>query len=386
MAPVTPVRAVNEGQCSSEVLSTDGFHDMQLVDLFHEPCPGWAVPGEFMAIALDKLSQHHPGHLRVRTAQSIKHIVDVTVYHDIHDLAAFSGWAPRCLVNLLDESKADWNVVACAKDLCVFAAKLREWCLWPGRSTSVIPPRCQREQDAPLSQEESRAIALQELESPKKGDRPPTRSRSPHRPHGRGQEVSHLKRTPSPRCRSTPRPDQSSKSSKKSEEKKSESSSPQRSRSRRLLRIESTLQRVSHKKFGEDFVPCDEDIELSDYIKKRADMSKTVDELVAERKLEVLDVDFLPEPRTIVDLHKVFSQSHVPYISQKPLEEVIPVYLLQGLPPSQKTEVLKKRQTEVPTMARLLENVLAFWTAHHVAGMVDLGAIVQHTFLLLKMA
>ena len=82
----------------------------------------------------------------------------------------------------------------------------------------------------------------------------------------------------------------------------------------------------------------------------------------------------------------MFSKSKSPYISQKPLEEVFPVYVLQGLPTTQRTAILKSRQTESPSMSRLIETVMAFWLAHHVVGMVSLKAIVQHLMILLKMA
>ena len=115
-------------------------------------------------------------------------------------------------------------------------------------------------------------------------------------------------------------------------------------------------------------------------------MSKAVDELLSDRKLENFDVDFLPDPQTIVDLHRVFSRSKSPYISQKPLEEVIPAYVLQGLPTNQRTAVLKGRQVDVPSMSRLIETIMSFWLSHHVVGMVSLKAIVHHLFIVLKMA
>ena len=386
-APTTPVqRGGGDGQRPRAVRSMEDFENMELVKMFDESCPGWAVPKEFMVVALEKLSQHHPGHLRVRTLPDILRIVNVAVYNGIHDLAAFSGWAPECLVSLLNDANEDWSVISCAKDLSSFAVKLREWCHWAGPFAGD-----QEEDDVSRRQDGSRVLALHDLDSPEKNDKPVGKGRRPHRLQERDQDlqalgVSRSKRTPSPKRRSVPRSGKSPKDLEKSRGKRKESSSPRRSRSRRLLRIESTLKRVSHKKFGEDFVPGDEDLELSDYLGKRADMSRAVDELMSERKLENFEVDFLPDPKTIVDLHRVFSRSKSPYISQKPLEEVIPVYLLQGLPSSQKASFLKNRQSEVPTMARLLENVLAFWLAHHVAGMVDLKAIVQHLFLLLKMA
>ena len=349
---------------------------MGLSDLFQEPCPGWAVPAEFMATALNKLSQHHPGHLRVRTPQDILHIVKTSVYNGVHDLSTFSGWAPACLVQTLEQSGADWSVLACAKDLCSFVAKLRDWCNWVESFAG--------EENA---DKESNSRILRELESPKKARvRSRGRRRRSPRSGERDYRMSHGRCTPSPHRRRSPPGDTASKSPKKPRKKKEKSRSPKRSRSRRLLRIESALQRVSYKRFGEDFVPGDEDFELPDYLGKRADMSRAVDELLSERKLENFDVDFLPDPKTIVDLHRVFSRSKSPYISQKPLEDIIPVYVLQGLPTNQRTAILKSRQTDVPSMSRLLESVMSFWLTHHVVGMVSLKAIVHHLFIVLKMA
>ena len=92
------VRAIGDDDRHGGVRTLDSFEDMGLSDLFQEPCPGWAVPAEFMATALNKLSQHHPGHLRVRTLQDILYIVKTSVYNGVHDLSTFSGWAPACLV------------------------------------------------------------------------------------------------------------------------------------------------------------------------------------------------------------------------------------------------------------------------------------------------
>ena len=62
--PVTHVRAIGDGHRPKEVSSMEEYEDMGLVELFRESCPGWAVPKEFMTNALNKLSHHHPGHIR----------------------------------------------------------------------------------------------------------------------------------------------------------------------------------------------------------------------------------------------------------------------------------------------------------------------------------
>ena len=382
-APAQPVRqenvrAISDGHSHGDVHALDAFEEMRLSDLFQEQCPGWAVPTDFMVTSLSKLSQHHPGHLRVRSPQDILYIAKASVHHGVYDLPTFSGWAPTCLVPLLEQSGANWSVLACAKDLCSFATKLRDWCNW-----------VESFGDEEGAHKESHSRVLRELESPRERARSRgRRDRSPCSGEQNGR-TSYGKRTPSPRRRSPPG-DRVSRSPKKSKRKKERSRSPQRSRSRRrtsqLHRIESALKRVSHRKFGDEFVPGDEDFELPDYLGKRADMSRAVDELLSERKLENFDVDFLPDPKTIVDLHRVFSRSKSPYISQKPLEEVIPTYVLQGLPANQRTAVIKSRQVDVPSMSRLLETVMSFWLAHHVVGMVSMKAIVHHLFIVLKMA
>ena len=374
--PAHPVRAIGDGHRYEDVHTLDAFEDMGLGDLFLEQCPGWAVPTEFLTIALNKLSQHHPGHLRVRTLEDILYISKLSVHNGVHDLSSFSGWAPACLVQLLEQNGAGWGVLACAKDLCSFVTKLRDWCNW-------VPESFAGEESADGG---SHSRALHDLQSPK--GRARSRGRRRHSPQSeeRNGRMSQGKRTPSPNRKKSPPDDTTSRSPKKSKKRKDRSRSPRRSRSRRLLRIESALKRVSARKFGDDFVPGDEDFEITDYLGKRADMSRAVDELLSDRKLENLDVDFLPDPKTIVDLHRVFSRSKSPYISQKPLEEVIPVYILQGLPTNQKTAILKSRQADVPNMSRLLETVMSFWLAHHVVGMVCLKAIVHHLFIILKMA
>ena len=369
------VHAIGNGHSYGDVQTLDAFEDMGLTDLFQKQCPGWAVPKDLMAISLIKLSQHHPGHLRVRSMKDILNIANISVHHGIHDLSAFSGWAPACLVQLLEQEKASWSVLACAKDLCSFVTKLRDWCNW-AESFSV-----KGDADAV-----SHSRALRGLESPKGRARSRERRRRSPCSGDREGEVSYAERTPSPRRKNSPPDDTVLESPKKSREKNERSRSPKRSRSRRLLRIESALQRVAHKKLGKDHVPGDEDLELPDYLGKRADMSKAVDELLSDRKLENFDVDFLPDPKTIVDLHRVFSRSKSPYISQKPLEEVIPAYVLQGLPTNQRTAVLKGRQVDVPSMSRLIETIMSFWLSHHVVGMVSLKAIVHHLFIVLKMA
>ena len=65
------VHAIGDGHRYGDVHTLDVFEDMGLADLFQEQCPGWAIPKDFMATALNKLSQHHPGHLRVRSPQSL---------------------------------------------------------------------------------------------------------------------------------------------------------------------------------------------------------------------------------------------------------------------------------------------------------------------------
>ena len=379
-APSRPVRsevvhAIGDGQSYEDVHSLDVFEDMGLAVLFQEQCPRWAAPLGFMATALTKLSQHHPGHLRVRSPQDILAIVKTSVHHGVHDLSTFSGWAPACLVQLLEQSGAEWSVIACAKDLCSFVTKLRDWCNWVESFAS------EGEAD-----KESHSRVLRDLESPQGRARSRERRRRSPRSSERDGRVSYTRRTPSPHRRKNPPGDTTSRSPKRSRKRNARSRSPKRSRSRRLLRIESALKRVAHKKFGEEYVPGDEDFELSDYLGKRADMSRAVDELLSDRKLENLDVDFLPDPKLIVDLHRVFSRSKSPYISQKPLEEVIPAYVLQGLPANQRAAVLKSRQVDVPSMSRLIETVMSFWLSHHVVGMVSLKAIVHHLFIVLKMA
>ena len=369
------VHSIGDDHRHGDVRTLETFEDMGLTDLFQEHCPGWAIPTEFMTTVLNKLSQHHPGHLRVRTPQDILYIVKTSVYNGVHDLSTFSGWAPACLVQLLEQGGADWSVLACAKDLCSFVTKLRDWCNWVESFAG--------EEDA---DKESNARVLRDLESPKDRARSRGRRRRSPRSGERNCKMSHERCTPSPNRRRSPPEDTASRSPKRSKKKKEKSRSPKRSRSRRLLRIESALQRVSYKKFGEDFVPGDEDFELPDYLGKRADMSRAVDELLSERKLENFDVDFLPDPKTIVDLHRIFSRSNSPHISQKPLEDIIPVYVLQGLPTNQRTAILKSRQTDVPSMSRLLESIMSFWLTHHVVGMVSLRAIVHHLFIVLKMA
>ena len=69
-APSRPVRsevvhAIGDGQRYEDVHSLDVFEDMGLAALFQEQCPSWAAPTDFMATALTKLSQHHPGHREV---------------------------------------------------------------------------------------------------------------------------------------------------------------------------------------------------------------------------------------------------------------------------------------------------------------------------------
>ena len=173
--------------------SLDDLENMDLVDLFHEPFPGWAVPKEF------------------------RQIVNLAVFNGIHGLAAFSGWAPECLVNSLHESRAEWSVMSCAKDLCSFVTKLREWCLWSDSFSG-------NKEDGEVShslEDVSRSLVLRDLDSPKQSGKSRDRSRCRHSSDDKGRKVSQDKRTPSPQHKSGPRSDKSSKSSKRSKSPKS---------------------------------------------------------------------------------------------------------------------------------------------------------------------
>ena len=70
------VHAIGNGHSYGDVQTLDAFEDMGLTDLFQKQCPGWAVPKDLMAISLIKLSQHHPGHLRVRSMKDILNIAN----------------------------------------------------------------------------------------------------------------------------------------------------------------------------------------------------------------------------------------------------------------------------------------------------------------------
>ncbi len=300
------------------------------------------------------------------------------------DLMEFSVQAPHVLSEVYQDAIVDQVERTCCEDLIDLVKGLRRWAssVPEGDRAAAAKLSCAKAKAKPgLSPKgELREHKGEECPDRYKSDRVSretvdhrARERSGHRARERSdrraREKSDRKRRGS-LLRDSDRRDR----------ERNRSESP-------LDRLESSVRKLrSDFKRGKDGDLADDDDDLVHELDKNQSMSRTVNKLLTDKGLDCIDSDFLPDPKTIVDLHNVFCKHKCPYISSKPLDDMVPVHVVQGLPSQEKKDVLKTRANETMTMARLLELVMAFWLSHHIAGIVSLGAIVQHLLILTKMA
>ena len=326
--------------------------ELSLEDLFFEKCP---VDKErsFLGDCLVRVSSDHRGHGITRSLDLIQRVAATMNDAGVLDLMDFSVQAASVLKDMTNDGVIDPDESACGDDLVDLVRQLRR-----------------RANSAP----DHDRVAASKLASARPKAKP---GRSP-RGDDRGRRQG---RDPVPRKHERVDDDRvDPKSRDNGDRKRARSKSP-------LDRLESSVRKLrSEVKRDKRGDMADDDDDLVQELDKNHNMSRTVNKLLADKSLEYIDSDFLPDPKNIVDLHNVFLKHKCPYISSKPLDDMVPVHVVQGLPSQEKKDVLKTRTNETMTMARLLELVMAFWMSHHVAGMVSLGAIVQQVMILTKMA
>ncbi len=105
-----------------------------------------------------------------------------------------------------------------------------------------------------------------------------------------------------------------------------------------------------------------------------------------------MDVSGLPESKRLTQLSRAKEEvsgrgSRKLFLATTPFEDWLPSYIGEGLPASERKEILKARKSEkAPGLAHILEQVGTFWAAHLALEVVTISAVHQHMLLLVRYA
>jgi hypothetical protein len=106
--------------------------------------------------------------------------------------------------------------------------------------------------------------------------------------------------------------------------------------------------------------------------------------LIRESDFNIFGTDMFPDPWIVMG---VKCNQGTAYISSLPLEAWIPSYYGTNLPSKLRKRYVKDREElHNPPCAYVMENVMAFWITHGLAGFVTIGAVTQHILVMTRMS